>query len=114
MAKKQFNKGGSPKIPASKSDSGGFRLTQGKPESITTDLDPHLQEVVLRVREGKPVGASFSHTQPDGTVVVDVIARLKDPTKKVDGLQVVRRIGSIVTGRIAVDDIAVESTVATS
>jgi hypothetical protein len=46
-----------------------------------------------------------SQVLADGTVTVDVIAKLKNPEEAVPGLNIVRNIGQIVTGTIGVDDI---------
>lgn len=55
-----------------------MKLELGKPEKIKTGLDPHLQKVILKSREGKAIDPIVSQSSEDGTVVVDVIAKLKD------------------------------------
>ena len=83
----------------------GFEIEQSPPEEVASGLDPHLQEVILQVRDGSKVDASFSQTAPDGDVLVDVIAKLDDVGIEVAGLKVVCKIGKIVTGQVAVGDI---------
>ena len=80
-------------------------VKQSKPEKITNNLDPHLQEVILRARAGVKIGPAFAQAVDDGPIVVDVIARLANPKESVNGLKVVRTIGRIVTGQIDVGDI---------
>ncbi len=81
------------------------KIQQSKPEKITNGLDPRLQEVILKVRDGMALNASFSHKEDDGKIVVDVIARLNSPDKTVEGLKIVCKIGTIVTGQVAVNDV---------
>jgi len=88
-----------------KKNQDGMKLELGQPESISTGLDPHLQRVIMKSRAGKDLDPAISQSSEDGTVTVDIIAKLKDPQKTVPGLNVVRTIGQIVTGTITVDDI---------
>jgi subtilisin family serine protease len=68
-------------------------VRMGKRANILPDLDPHLQERLL-------------NPSPEaGDQVLDVIAKLHDPEGAVEGLTVVRRIGSIVTGQLLSRDI---------
>jgi len=81
------------------------RLKQSKPEKVSTELDPHLQEILLKVRDGKTVDASFAQSLPDGTVMVDVIAKVADAAVAIEGLEIARNVGKIITGRVAVSDV---------
>lgn len=80
-------------------------VVQGNPEKVCCDLDPNLQEVILSVANDEKLDPAFAEALPDGTVQVDVLAKLDDPTGPVYGLNVVRRIGQIVTGTVNVTDI---------
>jgi subtilisin family serine protease len=80
-------------------------ITGGSPEPILADLDPRLQEAILAARADQPPDRAVSHEADDGRLVVDVIAKLADPTTDVPGLNAVRTIGSLVTGTVAVEDI---------
>lgn len=80
-------------------------LRQSKPEKITNGLDPHLQELVLKARDGIEIDAIFGQSQTDGTVLVDVIAKLIEPSAEVDGLVVTCTIGNIVTGHVNLEEI---------
>ena len=82
-----------------------MKLSLGKPEKITTGLDPNLQRAILESREGKSLDGAVSQSTEDGTVVLDVIAKLKDPQQEVPGLNVIRTIGQIVTGTVEVEKI---------
>jgi hypothetical protein len=74
-------------------------------EGIEANLDPHLQRVVKERQEGRALEGEFAATAPGGEVVVDVLAELADPAQTVPGLDVVRRIGRVVTGTVEVDRI---------
>ncbi len=82
-----------------------YNLTAGQPEPILNDLDPKLQELILAHRAGKPLDKAVTYQSESGKLMVDVIAKLKDPEKPVPGLIVGRAIGQIVTGSVAVSDI---------
>jgi subtilisin family serine protease len=88
-----------------KSDSSeGFYLE--KPEQILTDLDPHLQDVLLAAQAGENLDPSFTGQEfEDGPMVVECIAKLRDPDQEVPGLTVNRKIGQIVTGTVEVNQI---------
>lgn len=65
-------------------------------------IDPALKYLVLR----KTGSTSLERVPRDMTVRVPVVVRLRDPSSKVAGLDVVARFGAIVTGRLALHDIA--------
>lgn len=71
-------------------------------EGMLTELDPHLQEVVLAVQDEEPLNSAYGMALEDGSVVVDVLAKLHRPDQEVPGLTVVRQIGQIVTGTLDV------------
>lgn len=77
----------------------------GKPETITTQMDPHLQQAVLKLRSGQPLDPTVSQRSEAGELTVDVIAKLKDVQTPVPGLDVVRTIGQIVTGTVRIEDV---------
>ncbi|MFW6063126.1 MAG: S8 family peptidase [Chloroflexota bacterium] len=73
---------------------------------VMSDLDPHLQEIVLSSRDKEALNPSIAGQELEGgPMVVDVIARLDDPDLSVPGLDVVRKIGQIITGTVEVDKI---------
>ncbi|MFT5526544.1 MAG: subtilisin family serine protease [Pirellulaceae bacterium] len=103
MAKKEATRKKAPQKPENDSDEIEIRLVE--PDEITTELDPHLQTAILQNRAGESIDPAFSHADKDGTVRVDVIAKLRRPAVDVEGLQITTRINHIVTGSVAVDDI---------
>ncbi|HEY9668379.1 MAG TPA: hypothetical protein V6C91_16340, partial [Coleofasciculaceae cyanobacterium] len=82
-----------------------FNLRAGQPEPILNSLDPKLQEVILAYRKGEEIDKALAYESENGEVIVDVIAKLKDPNEEVPGLHVGRTMGQIVTGSVAVTDI---------
>ena len=84
-----------------------IKIQQSEPEKITNGLDPRLQEVILKTRDGTSLDASFSHQEVDGAILVDVLAVLKSPDRDVPKLKIICRIGNIVTGQVLVSDIEV-------
>lgn len=76
-----------------------------RPEDVLTKLDPELQNAILERSEGRPLPRYLCRRRAGGGEVVDVIAKLRRPNAKVEGLIVSQRIGRIVTGEVAVEDI---------
>jgi subtilisin family serine protease len=76
-----------------------------QPENIQTEMDPHLQEVVLTQRARQDHNRAVVSENAEGQTMVDVIAKVKDPARDVPGLNVVRKIGRIVTGTVEVSAI---------
>lgn len=74
-------------------------------EDVRNDLDPKLQEVILARRAGRRIDPAVAGEAEDGELVVDVLAKLKDPAQPVAGLLIATRIGQIVTGSVKVSDI---------
>lgn len=68
-------------------------------------MDPDLQNIVLRVKEGRELDPTQVVTTETGEIWVDVIAKLKDPEIEVPGLEVSSLAGQIVTGRVQLQDI---------
>lgn len=79
-------------------------LTLQVEEELETNLDPHLQDIILSTNAGETLDPSLAMAA-DGEIIIDVIAKLKDSTQAVPGLTVVRTIGPIVTGTVAVSEI---------
>ena len=76
-----------------------------RPEKVLTDLDPELQNVVLLERAGRTLPYYLRERLKTGEEVVDVIAKLRHPNSRVDGLIISQRIGPIVTGVVKAADI---------
>jgi subtilisin family serine protease len=77
-----------------------------KEDGVLTELDPHLQHLLLAHAEGELPGAgSGIVNRQGGQLRVDVIAKLKSPGQKVPGLDVARTAGDLVTGTVAIPDI---------
>jgi subtilisin family serine protease len=76
-----------------------------RPEHVLTELDPELQNAILERNEGRPLPRYLCRRLAEDFEVVDVIAKLRRPNAEVEGLNVSQRIGPIVTGTVAVDDI---------
>jgi subtilisin family serine protease len=72
---------------------------------VDTNLDPHLQDILIARRTGRDVDPTLVYAAADGTTRVDVIAKLKDPGAAIPGFDPVRRIGNIVTGSVDVSQI---------
>lgn len=89
------------KSPAEK----GNEYTLETQDDIATNLDPQLQKAILKARAGQSLDPAVGREAAGGAAVVDVIAKLRDPAREVPGLKVVRVIGDIVTGEVAVGDI---------
>jgi subtilisin family serine protease len=79
-------------------------LTLEMEQEIETNLDPHLQDIILATEAGEAPDPALAMTA-DGDVIVDVIAKLKDPAQPVPGLNVVRTNGLLVTGTVSVSQI---------
>jgi subtilisin family serine protease len=92
-------------IMAQQESTGKGKIVQSQPEPVTPNLDPHLQDIILRVKAGHKIDASFGQVQSDGTVMVDVLAELHDPGAPVSGLNISTTIGSIVTGTVKAEDL---------
>lgn len=73
-------------------------------QEILTEIDPHLQELILALNNGETPSAAVVSSR-DGRTYVDVLAKLKDPSRPVPGLEVCQRMGNIVTGEVAIGDI---------
>ncbi len=69
---------------------------------VETHLDPHLQDVVLRHREGCNLRRHLRSPKMGRGDFVDVVARLKEPTRPVEGLRVTSIAGNIVAGELLV------------
>ena len=75
------------------------------PEDVLTKLDPELQNAILSQREGRRLPPYLCARRAECGEVVDVIAKLRRPGAKVEGLNVSQEIGRVVTGTVAVKDI---------
>ena len=69
-------------------------------KDIETGLDPQLQNIVLEAREKRRVDPAIAKLTNEGELMVDVLAKLEDPDQDVEGLEVTRKIGPIVTGTV--------------
>lgn len=74
-------------------------------DDVKTDLDPHLQDLILASKAGQEIDSSICERSQDGVIAIDVLAKLHDPHKHVPGLTVVRKIGQIVTATVNIDSI---------
>jgi subtilisin family serine protease len=74
-------------------------------DDVATNLDPQLQKVILKTRAGQPLDSAGGRESVGGDALIDVIAKLRDPEREVPGLKVVRVMGDVVTGEVAVGDI---------
>jgi len=72
---------------------------------INTDMDPRLQKTIIQSRARVPIDKAIGRESKEGGTLIDVIAKLKDPSEAVTGLNVVRVYGDIVTGTIDIKDI---------
>ena len=76
-------------------------------EAVKDDLDPELQEVILSRREKRRPDRWLFTAEGDGAKLIDVVAELEDAdAAPPEGLNVVQRMGRIVTGTVAAGRIA--------
>lgn len=68
-------------------------------------MDPRLEIIANAQREGQPINRSFIRETIDGRQVVEVIAKLRDPSTSVPKLNVVTSVRQIVTGTVDVEDL---------
>ncbi|HYG78836.1 MAG TPA: S8 family serine peptidase, partial [Pyrinomonadaceae bacterium] len=74
-------------------------------EQLPTALDPELQNVILRA-SSQPSPDANADEWTSGEDWVDVLAKLKDPTKGApDELKAIQKVGDVVTGRVRIKDI---------
>jgi subtilisin family serine protease len=85
--------------------SGADELTYEQEPQVMTQLDPQLQRVILEARSGRRSDPALVQEAGDGSLRVDVLAVLRDPSEAVPGLEIVRVIGDVVTGSCDVADI---------
>lgn len=86
-------------------DNKHVEIKLGQPEDVKTDLDPRLQNALLKARSGANLDPSLSSTLEDGSVTVDVIVKVENPALSLPKLDIVSKIGQILTGSIRVEDI---------
>lgn len=84
---------------------GDSEYTIEQTESVETNLDPQLQDLLLSVRGGGRADPALVQESERGTLVADVLAVLRDPERAVPGLNVVRLIGDVATGTVDVNHI---------
>ncbi len=72
-------------------------------ERVLTKLDPELQRIILSLRQGQGADPTLREELIDGTVMVDVVAKLQNPGTPVRGLTAVQKIGQVVTGLLEAD-----------
>src|SRR5215204_489529 len=88
-----------------KQDGGRLKLELVEEQELTANLDPKLQNLQLTQRYGGGIDHALGTESDEGDLVVDVIAKLRDPARDVPGLEVVRRMGEIVTGALKASNI---------
>ncbi len=81
------------------------RYSLEQQEDVATNLDPKLQKAILQSRSGQDIDPTLAHTSLAGEVLIDVLARVRNPTVDVPGLKTVRVIGDIVTGTVNINDL---------
>lgn len=86
-------------------DKQNVEIKLGQPEQIEIDMDPRLQNALLKARRGEDLDPSLSNVLDDGSVTVDVIVKVKNPDQSLPKLDMVSKIGQIITGSIRVEDI---------
>lgn len=74
-------------------------------EELSTDLDPELQNAILRARSKPPADDKADAWEGD-EAGVDVLVMLKNPTGDVpEKLEAIQKVGEVITGRVKVKDI---------
>ena len=91
--------------PEGNGSSGPSNEYKSQRQPITTRLDPELQRILIELQSGRSVDPMLREELRDGPIVIDVVAKLADPNIPVAGLNVVQKIGPIVTGSMTVDQI---------
>ena len=82
-----------------------IEIELGQPEDVKTDLDPRLQNALLKARSGDSLDPSLSSTLEDGSVTVDVLVKVENPDLSLPKLDIVSKIGQIITGSVRVEDL---------
>ncbi len=85
------------------SDNGKEYTTKREP--LNTHIDPELQRILINLRSEQAPDLSLREELATGAVVIDVIAKLTDPKIAVPGLDIVQKIGPIVTGTVEASQI---------
>src|SRR5690349_9847186 len=80
------------------------KYTTQQEQELNTNLDPQLQRAILEARTGAHADTTLG-LPSEVQLLVDVIAKLRDSSQAVTGLNIVRSIGNIVTGTVSVSDI---------
>lgn len=96
---------GDGQVPDRENASAESEYTVEESHDRLTDLDPQLQKMILRHRAGEPLNPEFVQEADDGSLQIDVLAVVKDPSLPVPGLNVARVIGDVVTGTADLDRI---------
>jgi subtilisin family serine protease len=68
---------------------------------IETQLDPHLQDILIRMREGCNLRRHLRSSKMARGDFVDVVARLQDPARPIDGLRLTSIAGNTVAGELS-------------
>src|SRR5262245_40460468 len=72
---------------------------------INTNMDPRLQKTIIQSRARVPIDKAIGRESAEGSTLIDVIAKLRNPSQVVAGLNVVRVYDDIVTGTVDIKDI---------
>jgi hypothetical protein len=89
---------GDGQVPDGDNASAQSEYTVEEMHDLPTDLDPQLQKMILRHRAGEALNPEFVQEADDGSLQIDVLAVVRDPSQPVPGLNAVRVIGDVVTG----------------
>ncbi|MEM8568151.1 MAG: S8 family peptidase [Bacteroidota bacterium] len=88
---------------ASKPSQSKYRVDTS--EHKLSAMDPQLEAIASAEKQGQPVDPAFVHETTDGRRVIEVIAKLKDPSVSVPGLTVVTSVRQIITGTVDVKEL---------
>ena len=94
---------GDGQVPDGENASARSEYTVEEKHDLPTDLDPQLQKMILRHRAGETLNPDFVQAADDGSIQVDVLAVVRDPSRPVPGLNAARVIGDVVTGTTDLD-----------
>ena len=74
-------------------------------EKILSQIDPGLQNIIIKLQNMQQLAASEATTAPTGEIWIDVEGELYDPDVDVPGLEILFNISKIFAGRLQVQDI---------
>lgn len=89
---------------AEKSDDNSYEYSFVEETNENTKLDSHLRRILSRIESDDDLTKAVVSSGEDGTLMIDVLAKLRDPQQPVPGLKIASLEGDIATGMVAVEN----------